>query len=113
MTLLEGVVNGDLAKRTIETDNRYVTTVMLVSGGYPGQYEKGRPITGFEKTEDCVLFHSGTKKTDNNIVTSGGRVLAVSAWGKTMKEALNGSYRNAELISFDGIYYRNDIGFDL
>ncbi len=111
--LIEGVAKGDLGGRNLETDIRYVTTVMLVSGGYPGHYEKGKTVTGLERTNDCVVFHAGTKKAEDNIVTSGGRVLAVSAWGKTMKEALNGSYRNAELISFDGIYYRHDIGFDL
>lgn len=111
--LIEGVANGDLAERTFETDKRFVTTVMLVSKGYPGHYEKGRTIGGLENTNDCVVFHAGTKKTDEKIVTAGGRVIAVSSWGKTMKEALQGSYRNAELISFEGIYYRNDIGFDL
>ena len=111
--LIEGVARGDLSERKIETDERFVTTVMLVSGGYPGNYEKGRIISGLEKTDGCVVFHAGTKKSENSIVTAGGRVLAVSAWGKTMQDALYGSYRNAELISFEGIYYRKDIGFDL
>jgi phosphoribosylamine--glycine ligase len=111
--LLEGVANGNLKEKSLETDERYATTVMLVSGGYPGPYEKGRKIEGLDATSDCVIFHAGTKKADNEIVTAGGRVLAVSAWGKTMKDALQRSYRNAALISFDGAYYRNDIGFDL
>jgi len=111
--LIEGVAKGDLAERTIESDNRFVTTVMLVSGGYPGHYEKGRIISGIENTTDCIVFHAGTKNSGDKIVTSGGRVLAVSAWGNTMTEAVQTSYRNAGLISFDGISYRKDIGFDL
>jgi len=111
--LIEGVVNGDLEKRHIEFDERFVTTTMLVSGGYPGHYEKGLPITGLELLKDCVVFHAGTKVAAEEVVTSGGRVLAVSSWGTTMKEALGISYRNAGLLNFEGIYYRNDIGFDL
>jgi phosphoribosylamine--glycine ligase len=79
----------------------------------PGPYEKGKKIKGLDVTTDCVVFHAGTKKIDNEIVTTGGRVLAVSAWGTTMEDALQRSYRNAGLISFEGSYYRNDIGFDL
>ena len=111
--LFEGVAHGTLKEKNLETDDRYATTVMLVSGGYPGPYEKGRKITGLNVTSDCVIFHAGTKRVDNDTVTAGGRVLAVSAWGKTMKDALQRSYRNAGLISFEGAYYRNDIGFDL
>ncbi|MEI8224530.1 MAG: phosphoribosylamine--glycine ligase [Bacteroidota bacterium] len=111
--LIEGVANGNLAERVIETDGRFVTTVMLVSGGYPGDYEKGKPIQGLDLTKESVVFHAGTKKAEDKVVTSGGRVLAVSSWGTTMKEALEISYRNAGLLSFDGIYYRTDIGFDL
>lgn len=111
--LLEGVASGDLSERTLETDDRFVTTVMLVSGGYPGSFEKGMEISGLEKTKDCVVFHAGTKVAGNKVVTSGGRVLAVSSWGRTMQEALQRSYRNASLISFERMYYRKDIGFDL
>jgi phosphoribosylamine---glycine ligase len=111
--LIEGVAKGDLAARNIEIDDRFVTTVMLVSGGYPGDYEKGKPIMGLNRTKDCVVFHAGTKKADDIIVTAGGRVLAVSSWGTTMKEALELSYRNSEVLDFEGIYYRTDIGFDL
>lgn len=111
--LIEGVAKGDLSERELEIDTRYVSTVMLVSGGYPGSYEKGKEISGFDKTEDCVIFHAGTKKVDGKIVTAGGRVLAVSAWGDTKEEALRVSYGNARRISFEGIYYRTDIGFDL
>jgi phosphoribosylamine--glycine ligase len=111
--LIEGVAMGDLGERKIVIDERFVTTVMLVSGGYPGNYEKGKSIHGLDLTKGSVVFHAGTKKEAENIVTSGGRVLAVSSWGATMKEALNTSYRNAGLLSFEGRYYRTDIGFDL
>jgi phosphoribosylamine--glycine ligase len=111
--LIEGVAEENLSERNLETDARFVTTVMLASGGYPGNYEKGKVISGLDCTDDCVVFHAGTKSLNNSVVTSGGRVLAVSSWGRTMKEALNGSYRNAALISFEKMYYRRDIGFDL
>jgi phosphoribosylamine--glycine ligase len=111
--LIEGVANGDLALRKIETDERFVTTVMLVSGGYPGDYQKGKQIDGLDDVKDSVVFHAGTKKTEKKVVTSGGRVLAISSWGNTMDEALAISYRNAALLNFEGIYYRTDIGFDL
>jgi phosphoribosylamine--glycine ligase len=111
--LMEGVAEGNLSERILEIDERYVTTVMITSGGYPGHYEKGKEISGLELTKDCVVFHSGTKMSDNKVVTAGGRVLAVSAGGKTLREALHGSYGNAGLLSFDNMYYRTDIGFDL
>lgn len=111
--LMEGVANGDLADRIIEFDERFVTTVMLVSEGYPGKYVKGKTIRGLDSTRESIIFHAGTKKEDGEIVTSGGRVLAVSSWGNTMDEALATSYRSADLIHFEGRYYRNDIGFDL
>ena len=111
--LIEGVAYGDLDEREIEIDNRSVTTVMLVSGGYPGDYNKGLPVTGLDLTSDCMVFHAGTKLAENGVITSGGRVLAVSSYGNSMKEALDKSYRNASLLKFDGIYYRKDIGFDL
>jgi phosphoribosylamine--glycine ligase len=111
--LIEGVAMGDLENRSIVIDERFVTTVMLVSGGYPGHYEKGYEVSGLESTNGCIVFHSGTKLAGDKVVTSGGRVLAVSSWGKTLKEALAGSYRNAGLMSFRDMYYRKDIGFDL
>jgi phosphoribosylamine--glycine ligase len=111
--LIEGVAKGDLAERKIEIDERFVTTIMLVSGGYPGSYEKGKIIHGLDLTNGSVIFHAGTKNEADKIVTSGGRVLAVSSWGAKMKEALNTSYLNADLLKFEGRYYRNDIGFDL
>jgi phosphoribosylamine---glycine ligase len=113
LELLEGVAKGDLSERIIETDNRFVTTVMLVSGGYPGDYQKGKRIDGLDKATDSVVFHAGTKLSGGNAVTSGGRVLAVSSWGKTKNEALGISYRNVAAISYENMYYRKDIGFDL
>ena len=111
--LIEGVAKGDLSERKLEIDDRFVTTVMLVSGGYPGNYEKGKTIQGLDLTGGSVLFHSGTRREGDRVVTSGGRVLAVSSWGSTMKEALEISYRNAGRLNFEGSYCRTDIGFDL
>jgi len=111
--LIEGVAKGDLSERHIETDSRFVTTVMLVSGGYPGAYRKGLPVKGLDSTAESVVFHAGTTNSGSAVVTSGGRVFAVSSWGATMKNALDTSYRNAALIDFEGVYYRKDIGFDL
>jgi phosphoribosylamine--glycine ligase len=111
--LIEGVAAGDLEKRQLVIDDNYVSTVMLVSGGYPGHYKKGYGISGLDKTEKSVIFHSGTKLEGGKVITSGGRVLAVSSWGRNLKEALDGSYENAKRISFTDMYYRKDIGFDL
>jgi phosphoribosylamine--glycine ligase len=111
--LIEGVANGDLAQRDIEIDPRFTATVMLVSGGYPGDYEKGLPISGLDLTDESILFHAGTKTDSAQAVTSGGRVLAISSMGSTMQQALKTSYRNARLINFRGKYFRTDIGFDL
>jgi len=111
--LLEGVARGDLEKRKIVIDDRFVSTVMVVSGGYPGHYEKGYEVSGLENTTDCIVFHSGTKIWDGKVVTSGGRVLAVSSWGTTKEEALAGSYRNINSVSFRDMYFRKDIGFDI
>ena len=110
--LLEGVAMGDLASRSLEIDERCVATVMAVSGGYPGTFEKNKIITGLDNVRESVVFHAGTKLRGNDVVTSGGRVLAVTSWGKTIDEALALSYRNLSLINFEGIYYRKDIGFD-
>ena len=111
--LIEGVAKDDLAARKIEIDERFAATIMLVSGGYPGDYPKGKPVKGLELTRDCIVFHAGTKEIDGRVVTAGGRVLAVSSIGATMNRALEISYRNTEILSFEGIYYRTDIGFDL
>ncbi len=111
--LIEGVAMGDLAERNIEIDGKFATTVMLVSGGYPGDYGKGKPITGLEQTEESVVFHAGTRNEAGKVLTAGGRVLAITALGMTMKDALDASYKNAKLLNFEGKYFRTDIGFDL
>jgi len=111
--LLEGVARGDLHRRKIQIDNRFVATVVMVSEGYPGHYEKGKPVFGLDLVSDAIVFHSGTKEEDGKILTNGGRVFAVSAYGNTLYEALQSSYRNAALISWQGMYYRTEIGFDL
>ena len=111
--LLEGAAKGTLNEKTIEIDKQSAVTVMLVSGGYPGDYQKGKEITGIEKVTGSIVFHAGTKFSGNNVVTSGGRVIAVSSCGENMREALAKSYENAELIRYENIYYRKDLGFDL
>jgi len=113
LELFSGVANNNLHEKEIEIDEKYTAAIMLVSGGYPGSYEKGKEILGLDKTEDCVIFHAGTKSESDKVLTSGGRVLAVTSYGKSMCEALEKSYKNAELISFEGSYYRSDLGFDL
>ncbi|MBN1768822.1 MAG: phosphoribosylamine--glycine ligase [Prolixibacteraceae bacterium] len=111
--LLEGVANNNLDKKTLEFDQRSAVTVMLVSGGYPGDYEKGKTINGIEKVHNSIVFHAGTTSDNGKVLTSGGRVLAVSSYGSTMNEALQTSYQNADNIHFDGCYFRRDLGFDL
>jgi phosphoribosylamine---glycine ligase len=111
--LMKATAEGSLSEMEIELDDRMVTTVMLVSGGYPGSYKKGKEITGLDQVEDSVVFHAGTKTDGDTVVTSGGRVIAVSSFGSSLKEALAASYRSAEKIQFEGKYYRSDIGFDL
>lgn len=111
--LLEGAANGNLASKSIEIDPRSAAAVMMVSGGYPGSYEKGKAISGLDRVENSMVFHAGTKEKDGVVVTDGGRVLAVSSYGNSMEEALATSYRNADLIAFDGMYFRKDLGFDL
>lgn len=111
--LIEGVAKRDLKKRKLQTDPRCVTTVMLVSEGYPGSYQKGKEIFGLDLVKSGVAFHAGTKEEGGRILTNGGRVLSVSAWGDSIYEALENSYRGAGLISWEGMYYRTDIGYDL
>lgn len=111
--LLEGVAKGNLNEKDLEIDSRFATTVMLVAGGYPGDYKKGDIITGLEDISDSVIFHAGTKEDGSNVTTNGGRVIAISSYGESKDEALNTSYKNAEKIKYEGKYYRKDIGFDL
>lgn len=113
LELFIGVTTETLDERVLEIDDRYATTVVMVSGGYPETYEKGKKIEGLDSVLDSVVFHAGTKHHDNEVVTSGGRVLAVTSYGKTMDQALQTSYRNISKLSFEKVYFRRDIGFDL
>ena len=111
--LLDGVANGILSTKALKIDPRYAVTVMLVSGGYPGDYEKGKEISGLDTVSGSILFHAGTAQKDEKVVTSGGRVIAVSSYGNSKEEALATSFNNAKKICFEGKYFRRDIGFDL
>lgn len=113
LTLFEEMAHGQLEKAAFELDDRFCTTVMLVSQGYPGSYEKGKVISGLDSVEGSIVFHAGTRMEGDKVLTSGGRVMAVSSFGKTMKEALALSYQNVGKIHFDGMNFRKDIGFDL
>jgi len=113
LDLFVSVATETLDTKTVEIDNRYAVTVMMVSGGYPGSYEKGKTISGIEQIKDSIVFHAGTTLKNDEPVTSGGRVLAVTSYGHTMNEALENSYKNIEKISFENSYFRKDIGFDL
>lgn len=111
--LLKGVADGNLNEAKVEFDPRAAVTVMLVSGGYPEEYEKGKAISGLNEVTDSIVFHAGTAEHDGQIVSDGGRVLAISSYGHTQNEALEKSFTNANKIKYAGKYFRNDIGFDL
>lgn len=113
LELMVSVADKKLGQFELELDNRTVTTVMLVSGGYPEAYTKGKTITGIDQVSDSIVFHAGTTGKNNEIVTNGGRVIAVSSYGDNLENALTKSFSNAEKIQFEGKYYRKDIGFDL
>ena len=111
--LFEGVAQGNLSERQLDIDTASAATVMLVAGGYPGEYQKGAVISDLDKVTGSILFHSGTKVSGDDVVTNGGRVIAVSSKGDTIREALELSYRNAGLIQFEDKFFRRDLGFDL
>tara|TARA_R110000868_G_scaffold119018_10_gene315342 strand:+ start:12599 stop:13870 length:1272 start_codon:yes stop_codon:yes gene_type:complete len=111
--ILQAMANGTLDNINIEIDERAATTIMLVSGGYPETYEKGKVITGLDTIEDSIPFHAGSQLKDGKIVTSGGRVMAITSYGNTYQEAIKKSYQNIEKLHFDKMNYRKDIGFDL
>ena len=111
--VFQAVADQTLDAIDLEIDERSATTIMTVSGGYPGVYEKGKEITGLENISDSLVFHAGTTTDQGKVVTNGGRVIAVTSYGNEFKKALEKSYRNVEKIKFDGINFRTDIGFDL
>lgn len=111
--LFEAVAEQRLDATEFEIDERAATTVMIVSGGYPEDYQKGKEITGIDQVEGSLVFHAGTAEKDGKVVTSGGRVIAVTSYGETFKEALIQSYKNVEKIQYEGKYFRSDLGFDL
>ena len=113
LNLFKGISNGTFGEQDFYVDEDVATTVMLVSGGYPESYEKGKGISGLEEVENSIVFHAGTRKEEDKVLTNGGRVIAITSFGRTIEEALIKSFDNAEKVKFDGKYYRKDIGFDL
>ncbi|MRX69718.1 phosphoribosylamine--glycine ligase [Flavobacterium resistens] len=111
--LFLSVADQKLGDFNLEVDPRSATTVMVVSGGYPEDFEKGKVISGLEKVTDSIVFHAGTKLDGENVVTNGGRVIAVTSYGDNFQEAIKKSYQNIDKLSFDKMYFRKDIGFDL
>ncbi len=113
VALFEAVANEKLNEIDLEIDPRSATTVMMVSGGYPEDYQKGKIISGLENVEDSIVFHAGTKMQEDSVITNGGRVLAITSYGENFQDALKKSYSNIEKIKFEDVYFRRDIGFDL
>ncbi|MNS39227.1 Phosphoribosylamine--glycine ligase [compost metagenome] len=111
--LFLAVADEKLDQVSLEVDSRSATTIMVVSGGYPEEYEKGKAISGIENVTDSIVFHAGTKTVDGQVVTNGGRVLAVTSYGDNFKEAIQKSYQNIDKLKFEKMYFRKDIGFDL
>jgi phosphoribosylamine--glycine ligase len=111
--IFEAMAKQELDKVALEIDERAATTIMMVSGGYPEDYEKGKVITGIEKVTNSIVFHAGTALKDEEVVTNGGRVLAITSYGETYQEAIAQSYQSIDKIAFDKMYFRKDIGFDL
>ena len=113
LNLFKGIGDGTFGEKDFYVDEDYAATVMLVSGGYPEAYQKGKVITGLEKVENSIVFHAGTKDDGDKIVTNGGRVLALTSFGRDIEDATKKAFTNAELIEFEGKNYRKDIGLDL
>jgi phosphoribosylamine--glycine ligase len=114
LDLLQGVATQTLHQKQFITNSDVATTVVLVSGGYPEEYEKHKIVSGLQNTStDSLIFHSGTSLKDQDVVTNGGRVFAITSFGKTIEEAVSKSFKTADSIDYDKKYYRNDIGKDL
>ena len=113
LELFIAVSKQKLSEIKIETDRRFATTVMLVSGGYPNEYTKGKTISGIENVKNSLVFHAGTAQKEKSVVTNGGRVIAITSFAEKMKDALQSSYLSIQNIKYDGMYYRKDIGYDL
>ena len=111
--LFKGIEDGTFSEKDLHIDDDIATTIMLVSGGYPEKYEKGKEISGLEDVKGSIIFHAGSKRDGDTVLTNGGRVLAVTSFGKDIENALSKSFTNAETVKFEGKYYRKDIGFDL
>jgi phosphoribosylamine--glycine ligase len=113
LDLFEGIATGTLSERHVDVDDRTAVTVVLASEGYPGEYTKGHPIMGVELVQNAYVFHAGTAMENDRLVTAGGRVMSVTAFGKDLEQAILAAYRNASLIVYEGKYVRMDIGLDL
>ncbi len=111
--IFKAMSNGTLSEIDLDIDDRAATTIMLVSGGYPEAYEKGKEIFGLDEVKDSIVFHAGAQSKEGKVVTSGGRVMAITSYGDNYEEAIKKSYQSINLLCFDKMYYRKDIGFDL